>query len=177
MKPFKIIICAMIIAAITLFALAQIEAEEKSPFLKDYQVVEVQPFEVPPNAAAPDSAGRAIADEIVYQTRKYSHKDQLFDMVIIEGTYEVSPGKKILLIQGTVNEYNSYPKSPVGSTCDVDCKFVDKASGQILLEFGKNKAVSVLPGDELLDFEGNNAQSEIGKLIAKLIYRNKVGKK
>ena len=177
MRSFKIIICAMIIAAITLFALAQTEAEEETPIFRDYQVVEVRPFEVPLNAAAPDSAGRAIAEEIVYQVRRYNLKYNLFDLVIMEGKHEVPSAKKILLIQGTVNEYNPYPKSPAGSTCNVDCQFLDKESGKILLEFGKEKKVSVPSGDDLLDFEGNNAQSAIGKYIAKLIYRNKAGKK
>ena len=177
MKSYKLNILAVIVAALMMLVLASTGALAETPIFKDYQVAAVQPFEVPLNVAAPDSAGRAIADEIVYQIRLYSAKYNLFDMVIIEGTHKVPPDKEVLIIQGTVNEYSTYTKSPIGSICNVHCQFVDKASGQILLEFGKEKTVHVLPGDEILDFKGYNAQSKIGKYIAKLIYRNKVGKK
>lgn len=128
MKPFKIIICAMIVAVITIFALVPNEGIAETPIFKDYQVVEVRSFEVPLNVAAPQSAGRELADEIVYQIRRYSAKFNLFEMVIMEGAQQIPPGKKVLLVKGTVTAY-----SPRG-TCAVHCQFVDKASGQVLHE-------------------------------------------
>jgi hypothetical protein len=154
MKPFKIIICAMIIAAITLFALAQIEAEEKSPFLKDYQVVEVQPFEVPLNIPAPESAGRDLAYEIIYQIMRYSDKFNLFEMVIMEGAQKVPAGKKVLLVTGTITAYSDK------GTCAVDFQFVDKASNKVLYET-----------------EAKGFTFRVANYIARLIYNYKVGGK
>lgn len=154
MKPFKIIICAMILAVITIFALSPDEGMAESPIFKDYQVVEVQPFEVPLNVAAPESAGRAIADEIIYQIRRYSAKFKLFDMIIMEGAQQIPPGKKVLLVKGTVTAY-----SPRG-TCAVNCQFVDKANGQVLHEN-----------------EAKGLTFRVANYIARVIYSYKVGGK
>jgi hypothetical protein len=157
MKNLKFMIPAIITAAICAFALTPIEgrAGQEAPIFKDYQVVEVQPFEVPPNVAAPDSAGRAIADETVYQIRRYSAKFNLFEMVMMEGTQKAPPGKKVLLVKGTVTAY-----SPKGTgTCAIHCQFVDKASNQVLQE---------------TDAKGLTVR--VANYIAKVIYQNKVGK-
>ena len=152
MKLFKIIICAMIIAAITIFALGQTEAEEEPPIFKDYQVVEVRPFEVPLNVAAPASAGRDLAYEIVYQIMRYSDKFNLFEMVIMEDTQQIPPGKKVLLITGTITAYSTR------GTCAVRCQFVDKANDQVLHET-----------------EAKGLTFRVANYIARVIYNYTVG--
>jgi hypothetical protein len=158
MKNLKHMIAAITMAAILVFAFTPIEGQagSEAPIFKDYQVVEVQPFEVPPNVAAPDSAGRAIADETVYQIRRYSAKFNLFEMVIMEGAQPVPPGKKVLLVKGTVTAYT--PKG-ASTTCAVHCQFVDKASNQVLQET-----------------DAKGLTFRVAEYIAKVIYQNKVGK-
>ena len=95
-----------------------------------------------------------MADEIVYQIRRYSAKFSLFDMVIIEGAQKLPPGKKVLLVKGTVTAY-----SPKG-TCAVRCQFVDKASGQVLHEI-----------------EAKGLTFRVANYIARVIYNYKVGGK
>jgi len=157
MKNHKLMIATITVVAV--WALAMIPmvalAASEVPLFKDYQVAEVRPFEVPTNVAAPDSAGRAIADETLYQIRRYSAKYNLFDMVFMEGTQRVPAGKKVLLVKGTVTAY-----SPKGAgTCAVHCQFVDKVSGQVLYEI-----------------DPNGMTFRVAEYIAKIIYQNKVGK-
>jgi len=163
MKTFKIILSALIIAAITFFALAPNEGMAEPPIFKEYQVVEVQPFEV---LAAPDSTGRKIADEIMYQIRRYNAKYNLFDLVIMEGKQEVPPDKKVLLVKGTVTVIGKVvlDKGVYGYSYEdryaVLCQCVDKASNQVLYET-----------------EANGVLSWVGNKIAKAIYRYKKEKK
>ena len=154
MKSYKLNILAVIVAALMMLVLASTGALAETPIFKDYQVVAVRPFEVPLNVAAPDSAGRELADEIVYQIRRYSAKFSLFDMVIMEGAQKLPPGKKVLLVKGTVTAY-----SPKG-TCAVRCQFVDKASGQVLHET-----------------EAKGLTFRVANYIARVIYNYKVGGK
>jgi hypothetical protein len=128
MKTFKIIIPMIIVAIFTIVTLMPKEGMAEPLIFKDYQVVEVRPFEVPLNVAAPDSAGRELADETIYQIRRYSTKFNLFEMVIMEGAQKVPAGKKVLLVTGTITAYSSR------GTCAVNCQFVDKANGQVLHE-------------------------------------------
>jgi hypothetical protein len=102
---------------------------------------------------APGTEGRAIADEIVVQIGRYNAKFNLFEMVILEGAQKIPAGKKVLLVKGTVTLY-----SPNG-TCAVHCQFVDKASGQVLLET-----------------DAKGFRFRVANYIAKIIYQNKVGK-
>jgi hypothetical protein len=158
MKRSALMIPVIVAAVLWLFTIAPGEglAAEAPPLFKDYQVVEVSPFEVPTNVAAPDSAGRTIADETLYQIRRYSAKFNLFDMVFMEGTQKVPPGKKVLLVKGTVTAY-----SPKGAgTCAVHCQLVDKVSGQILHEIDPNGLIF-----------------RVADYIAKIIYLQKVGGK
>jgi hypothetical protein len=155
-KISKLLIPVVITAALRTFAIAPARGltASETPLFKDYRVVEVQPFEVPPNVAAPDSAGRAIADETVYQIRIYSAKFNLFEIVIMEGTQQVPPGKKVLLVKGKVTAY-----SPKGTSA-VHCQFVDKATDQVLYE---------------TDAQGLTVR--VANYIAKVIYLYKVGRK
>lgn len=154
MKSYKLNILAVIVVALMMLALASTGALAETPIFKNYQVAVVQPFEVPLNVAAPDSAGRELADEIVYQIRRYSAKFNLFDMVIMEGAQKLPAGKKVLLVKGTIIAY-----SPQG-TCAVHCQFVDNASGQVLHEA-----------------EPNGLTFRVANYIARVIYSYKVGGK
>ena len=156
MKKGVFMIPAIVGAVLWLFTIAPGEGltAEGPPLFKDYQIVEVRPFEVPQNVAAPDSAGRTIADETLYQIRRYSAKHNLFDMVFMEGTQKVPAGKKVLLVKGTVTAY-----SPKGAgTCAVHCQFVDKVSGQVLHEI-----------------DPNGMTFRVAEYIAKIIYLQKMG--
>jgi hypothetical protein len=152
MKHFRSILF-IIVAAIMVFALAPNEGMAESPILKDYQVVEIRPFEVPLNVPAPESAGRDLANETVYQIMRYSDKFNLFEMVIMEGAQKIPPGKKALLVQGTITAYSTR------GTCAVNFQFVDKASGQILH-----------------DAEAKGFTFRVANYIARVIYIHKVGK-
>ena len=154
MKHHKPMIYGIIITAILVVVLVPQEGITETPIFKEYQVVEVQPFEIPLNVAAPESAGREIADEIVYQIRRYSAKFNLFELVIMEGRHELPPRKKVLLVTGTVTAY-----SPKG-TCTVNCQFVDKTNGQVLHE---------APAKGLT--------FRVANYIARVIYNYKVGEK
>jgi hypothetical protein len=153
MKPFKIIIGAMFVTVMTLMALALNEGMAETPLFEDYQVVEVRPFEVPLNVPAPDSAGRDLAYEIIYQIMRYSDKFNLFEMVIMEGAQKVPAGKKVLLVKGTITAYSDK------GTCAVTFQFVDKASGQ------------VLPVHET---EAKGFTFRVANYIARVIYNYKV---
>ncbi len=157
MKMLKIMIPVMLLAVIaaTVFVPNKGITQTDVPLFKDYQVVEVRPFEVPLNVAAPESAGRDLADEIIYQIRRYSAKFNLFEMVIMEGAEKVPSGKKVLLVKGTVTAY-----SPKG-TCAATFQFVDKASGQ------------VLPVQET---EAKGYTFRVANYIARVIYKYKVGR-
>jgi hypothetical protein len=158
MKNCTFMIPVIVAAALWAFAIAPMEgmAASEAPLFKDYQVVEVRPFEVPTSVAAPDSAGRTIADETLYQIRRYSAKFNLFEMVIMEGAQKVPAGKKVLLVKGTVTAY-----SPKGTgTCAVHCQFIDKANNQILQET-----------------EAKGMTFRVAEYVAKFIYLHKGGGK
>lgn len=154
MKNPRIILSTMIGVAIIIFTLALNEGMAETPILKDYQVVEVQPFEVPLNVPAPDSAGRDLAYEIIYQIMRYSDKFNLFEMVIMEGAQKVPAGKKVLLVKGTITAYSDK------GTCAVNFEFVDKTSNKVLYET-KAKGFTF----------------RVANYIARVIYNYKVGGK
>ena len=156
MKPSKIISCSMIVTVMTIMALALNEGMAETPIFKDYQVVEVQPFEVPLNIPAPDSAGRDLAYEIVYQIMRYSDKFNLFEMVIMEGAQKVPAGKKVLLVKGTITAYSDK------GTCAATFQFLDKASGQVL---------------PVRETEAKGFTFRVANYIARVIYNYKVGGK
>lgn len=155
MRSFKIMMPAMIVAAIVVSVLVPNEGMAEELILKDYQVVEVRPFEVPLNVAAPEHAGHDLANETVYQIMRYSNKFNLFEMVIMEGAHKVPAGRKVLLIKGTITAYSSR------GTCAATFQFVDKASGQ------------VLPVQET---EAKGYTFRVANYIARVIYNYKVGR-
>jgi hypothetical protein len=155
MKNRKLVIAAIAMAAVWALAMVPMQgwAASETALLKDYQVAEVRPFEVPQNLGAPSSEGRTIADEIVIQIGKYNAKYNLFETVTLEGAQKVPADKKVLLVKGTVKEY-----SP-NTFCAVHFQFVDKVNGQVLLET-----------------DARSFRVRVANYIAKIIYQNKVGK-
>jgi hypothetical protein len=151
MKNYKLMITAIAMAALWAVATIPIQAlaASETPLFKDYQVVEVRSFE----DAAASGAGQIIANETVYQITRYNTKFNLFEMVLLEGAQKIPPGKKVLLVKGTITSY-----AP-NSFCTVHCQFVDKASGQVLHET-----------------DPRSFRARVANYIAKIIYENKVEK-
>ena len=119
----------------------------EEPLFKDYNVAVVQQFNVPPNVAAPDTAGSQITEKIVFQVRRYTEKFNLFEMVVKEGTKEVPSEKKVLIIKGDVKEYSAsstrrrivrslIPGGEWTSTTAFTAhyQFIDKESGKVIYE-------------------------------------------
>lgn len=115
--------------------------------LRDYNVAVVQDFNVPTSVAAPDSSGSEIAEKVVYQLRRYNEKFNLFEMVVKEGSKEIPPGKKTLIIKGDVKEYTKastkkrvlrglIPGGEFTSTTAFAAhyQFIDKETGKVIYE-------------------------------------------
>jgi hypothetical protein len=98
------ILLGMVVVVTMAFAFSSM-AVGKDLLLADYNAVEVQEFEVPSFVPAPDMSGDQLAENIVYQVKRYAQKYGLFDIIIKEGTAEVPVDKKTLLIKGEVTEY------------------------------------------------------------------------
>jgi hypothetical protein len=92
-------------------------------------------------------SGSQLADNIVYQVRRYAQKYGGFDMVIKEGSAQVPTGKKTLIIKGEVTEYTRptvggrVKKSfiPFGEYTGTayftaHYQFVDKETGKVVYE-------------------------------------------
>ena len=118
--------------------------------LKDYNAVVVQDLEVPSGSPAPGSAGMQMAEKAVYQIKRYNQNNKLFETVVKEGgkaSKESLSGKKVLLIQGEVKEYNPPTVGrrigrsfiPFGEHTGTayfaaHYKFIDKESGNVIYE-------------------------------------------
>ena len=150
----------------------------KELLFADYNAVEVQAFEIPSFVPAPDTSGEQLADNIVYQLRRYAQKYGLFDMVIKEGSAEVPVGKKTLLIKGEVAEYTRptvggrIKKSfiPFGEHTGTayfaaHYKFVDKATGQVVYE--TDLRTSSTGDNDTVDY----AMLRNAEAAAKIMYR------
>lgn len=94
----------ILMAVAMVFAFSSM-AVGKELLFADYNAVEIQEFEVPSFVPAPDMSGDQLAENIVYQVRRYAQKYGLFDIIIKEGSAEVPADKKTLLIRGEVAEY------------------------------------------------------------------------
>ena len=119
----------------------------KDLLLADYNAVEVQEFAVPPHVPAPDMSGDQLAENIVYQVRRYAQKYGLFNIIIKEGTAEVPADRKTLLIKGEVREYTRPTVGgrvkrsfiPFGEHTGTayfaaHYQFVDKETGEVVYE-------------------------------------------
>jgi hypothetical protein len=119
----------------------------KDLLFADYNAVEVQEFAVPSYVPAPDMSGDQLAEDIVYQVRRYAQKYGIFEIIIKEGTAEVPADKRTLIVTGEVTEY-THPslgreigKSfiPFGEHTGsayfaAHYQFVDKETGEVLYE-------------------------------------------
>jgi hypothetical protein len=119
----------------------------KDLLFADYKAVEVQAFEVPPHVPAPGTAGDQLAENIVYQVKRYAQEYGIFEIIIKEGTAEIPAGTKTLLIRGEVTEY-THPTVggevkrrfiPFGEYSGsayfaAHYQFVDKETGKVLYE-------------------------------------------
>lgn len=145
-------ICAFLGGAIIIaMAMGFFRGAAAEPLLAGYQVAMVRPFAVPLNVAAPESEGRYVAEETVYQIQRYNAKFNLFEKVFLEGTEKIPPGKKVLLVRGEVKAYSRR------GSCAVHCQFVDMAKGEVLHE---------------LDAHG--LRFRVANYIARVIYQKKV---
>jgi hypothetical protein len=152
----------------------------KESLFKDYTVVVVQEFKVPPGTPAPDNAGAQITDAIVYQIRRYSQQYGLFDMVIKEGSAQVPGGKKVLLIKGDVKEYTRptvgrrigrsfIPGGEYTGTAyfAAHYQFVDKETGKAVDE--QDLRTGSTGSDDSVEY----AMQRNAEAAAKFIYKNK----
>ena len=102
MKMMRLLGIVVVVAMV--FAFSSM-AVGKDLLLADYSAVEIQEFAVPPHVPAPDMSGDQLAENIVYQVRRYAQKYGIFEIIIKEGTAKVPADKKTLLIKGEVTEY------------------------------------------------------------------------
>ncbi|OGP55695.1 MAG: hypothetical protein A2Y65_03005 [Deltaproteobacteria bacterium RBG_13_52_11] len=175
----RIFLGIMVVLAI-IYAASGI-AVGKELLFKDYNAVVVQEFKVPTTVPAPDSSGAQIADDVVYQVRRYSQQYGLFEMVIKEGTTQQVPaGKKVLIIRGEVKEYTRptvgrrigrsfIPGGEYTGTAyfAAHYQFVDKATGQVVHETDLRTSSS--GSDDTVDY----AMQRNAEAAAKLIYSYK----
>ena len=150
----------------------------KDLLLADYKAVEVQEFEVPPHVPAPDMSGDQLADNIVYQVRRYAQKYGIFDIIIKEGTAEVPAGTKTLIVRGEVTEYTRPTVGrrigrsfiPFGEHTGTayfaaTYQFVDKETGEVIHE--EPLRTSSTGDNDTVDY----AMLRNAEAVAKIMYR------
>jgi hypothetical protein len=152
--------------------------------IKDYNVVVVQDLEVPSGSPAPESAGLQMAEKAVYQLKRYSEKNNLFEIIAKEGgkaSKEIPSGKKILLIKGEVKEYTppsvgrrigrSFIPEVGGhlgsASFAAHYKFIDKETGNVIYETDL-RTLSTGSNDTV-----EYAMDRNGEALAKLITKYK----
>lgn len=168
----------IIVALVVVFAFSSV-AVGKELLFADYNAVEVQEFEVPSFVPAPDMSGDQLADNIVYQVRRYAQKYGLFDIVIKKGSAQVPAGKKTLLIRGEVTEYT---RPTVGGRVKrsfiprvgghlgsayfaAHYKFIDKGTGKVVYE--TDLRTSSTGDNDTVDY----AMLRNAEAAAKIMYR------
>jgi hypothetical protein len=152
----------------------------KELLFADYNACEVQEFAVPSHVPAPDMSGDQLAENIVYQVRRYAQKYGLFDMVIKEGSAQVPAGKKTLLVRGEVAEYTRPTVGgrigrsfiPFGEHTGTayfaaHYQFVDKATGKVVYE--TDLRTSSTGDNDTVDY----AMLRNAEYAAKVIYKLK----
>ena len=165
----------MLVVGAMVFAFSSIAMGEKP--LKDYNAIEVQGFMVSPTTPAPDSSGEDIAENIVYQVRRYAQKYGEFDIIIREGSKEIPAGHKTLLIKGEVTEYTRptvgrrfgrsfIPGGEYTGTAyfTAHYQFVDKETGAIVYE--TDLRTSSTGSNDTVDY----AMQRNAEAAAKVIY-------
>lgn len=175
MKMNRLLGIVMVVAMVFVFSSM---AVGKDLLFADYRAVEVQEFAVPPHVPAPDTSGDQLAENIVYQVRRYAQKYGIFDIIIKEGTAEVPAGTKTLLITGEVSEY-THPTVggevrrrfvPFGEHTGsaffaAHYRFVDKETGEVLYE--TDLRTSSTGNRNTVDY----AMLRNAETVAKLMYR------
>jgi hypothetical protein len=167
----------MLVVVAMVFAFSSM-AVGKDLLLADYNAVEVQEFEVPPHVPAPDMSGDQLAENIVYQVRRYAQKYGLFDIIIKEGTAEVPADKKTLLIKGEVTEYTRPTVGrrigrsfiPFGEHTGTayfaaHYQFIDKETGEVV--YDTDLRTSSTGDNDTVDY----AMLRNAEAAAKLMYR------
>lgn len=173
----------IILTVAMVFAVSSM-AVGKELLFADYNACVVQEFAVPPTTPAPDISGEQLANNIVYQVRRYAQKYGLFDIIIQEGTAEVPVGTKTLLIRGEVTEYT---RPTVGGRVGrsfiprvgrhlgsayfaAHYQFIDKETGEVVYE--TDLRTSSTGDNDTVDY----AMLRNAEAAAKVIYSYKVGK-
>jgi hypothetical protein len=175
MKMRRLLGIVMVVAMV--FAFSSM-AVGKDLLFADYKAVEVQEFEVPPHVPAPDTSGDQLAENIVYQVRRYAQEYGIFEIIIKEGTAEVPAGTKTLLVRGEVAEYTHptvgrrigrsfIPFGEHTGTAYFAAKyqFIDKETGEVLHE--EFLRTSSTGSDDTVDY----AMLRNAEAAAKIMYR------
>ena len=136
----------IVVVVVMVFAFSSM-AVGKDLLFGDYSAVEVQEFVVPSHVPAPDTSGDQLAENIVYQVRRYAQKYGLFEIIIKEGTAEVPAGTKTLLVRGEVAEYTRptvggevkrhfipFGEHTGSAYFAAHYQFVDKETGEVVYE-------------------------------------------
>jgi hypothetical protein len=169
----------ILVVVAMVFAFSSVAVGKKP--LQDYTAAVVQEFAVPPHVPAPDTSGDQLAENIVYQVRRYAQKYGLFDIIIKEGTAKVPADKKTLIIRGEVTEYTrpQYVKRrvmrrfvPGGEYTGTayfaaHYQFVDKETGEVLYE--TDLRTSSTGAEDTVDY----AMLRNAEAAAKVIYKLK----
>lgn len=153
-------------------------AVSKELLFGDYNAVVVQEFEVPSHVPAPDMSGNQLAENIVYQVRRYAQRYGIFEIIIKEGTAEVPADRKTLIIRGEVTEYTRPTVGrrvgrsfiPFGEHTGTayfaaNYQFIDQATGQVIhKEFLRTSSTG---DNDTVDY----AMLRNAETVAKLMYR------
>ena len=167
----------IVVVVVMVFAFSSM-AVGKDLLFADYKAVEVQAFEVPPHVPAPGTAGDQLAENIVYQVKRYAQEYGIFEIIIKEGTAQVPAGTKTLLIRGEVTEYTHptvgrrigrsfIPFGEHTGTAYFAAKyqFVDKETGKVIHE--EFLRTSSTGADDTVDY----AMLRNAEAAAKIMYK------
>jgi hypothetical protein len=168
----------ILVVVAMVFAFSSVAVGKKP--LQDYTAAVVQEFAVPSYVPAPDMSGDQLAENIVYQVRRYAQKYGEFDIVIKEGTAKVPADKKTLLIRGEVTEYTRPTVGrrigrsfiPFGEHTGTayfaaHYQFVDKETGEVVYE--TDLRTSSTGDNDTVDY----AMLRNAEAAAKVIYKLK----
>jgi hypothetical protein len=170
-------VLGVLVVAAMVFAFSSM-AVSKELLFGDYNAIVVQEFEVPSHVPAPDNSGDQLADNIVYQVRRYAQRYGIFEIIIKEGTAEVPADKKTLIIRGEVTEYTRPTVGrrvgrsfiPFGEHTGTayfaaNYQFIDQATGQVIhKEFLRTSSTG---SNDTVDY----AMLRNAETVAKLMYR------
>ena len=146
----------------------QVTGQNQTRDLKHrYDTIEVIPFEVPPNIDLPPEYRTRMMDDVIKDLRRLNK----FKEVLVGPVTTSEPGSTIRL-EGTVIRYKHGNRSKrliaiglAGDTkIDAHVKFVDKATGKLLLEADVDGQIYT----GLLGGSPDGAPTGVGKDVAKI---------